>query len=270
MIKHTITKALILPIAFLAFGATAQAEESLTKTTPPIKAELREGAQGDDQRTVPIITGTVTAINGSTITMTSKVKNSTVSTIYTVDASSARIQKNKETGTIASIVVGDTIAVNGTIADSKIAAKIIIAGTTPAGIPKPKAQKEKEQKKIERENDDAPADIKAFMDSMGDGQPIIAGTITAISGSTITITNKSNVTYTVNAANAAITRGTTKKAAVSTLAVGDALVAQGAINDNTVTATMIISKPTPANTAVGVKVGLFGKIGNFFGRIFGF
>ena len=63
----------------------------------------------------------------------------------------------------------------------------------------------------------------------GNGEPVVGGDVTAISGTTLTITNTSNVTYTIDAASATVV----VKGASSTLgnvAMGDTLVVQGTVN----------------------------------------
>jgi hypothetical protein len=111
----------------------------------------------------------------------------------------------------------------------------------------------------------------------GNGQPVIGGTVSAVNGSSLTVTNKSNVTYTVDATNAAVVKGNATSS-VAAIIVGDGVIVQGAVNGTTVTASSVIdqgSAPaqvvpgsgTPAPTHGG---GLFGAIGGLFHRLFGF
>src|ERR1700722_1326994 len=74
--------------------------------------------------------------------------------------------------------------------------------------------------------------------------PGVFGTVSAISGSTLTVTSKgfganaTATTYTVNAANATVMKnGATS--ALSDIAVGDNVMAQGTVSGDTVTATKI-------------------------------
>jgi hypothetical protein len=83
--------------------------------------------------------------------------------------------------------------------------------------------------------------------------PAAVGTVTAISGNSITLTDKkSNTTYTVDATNASITERTKSTTApvagvrpapttitVSQIAVGDTLMVQGTTSGTTITATKI-------------------------------
>lgn len=65
----------------------------------------------------------------------------------------------------------------------------------------------------------------------------MAGTVTAVSGNTITVTGKNGTTYTVDAGSAAITKNMTVTAA--DIKVGDTLMAQGTLTGTSVAATVI-------------------------------
>jgi len=67
-------------------------------------------------------TGTVSAINGNTITLTGKDGKT-----YTVDASSASVKKVADSS-VSNIAVGDTLMVNGTTSGTSITAKNITDG----------------------------------------------------------------------------------------------------------------------------------------------
>ena len=191
----------------------------------------------------PAVVGTVSAVSGKTLTVTSKSmmkpKNSTSTTpapvIYTVDASSASVNKNNATSSVSAIAVGDTVMIQGTITGTNVVAK-----TIRDGLAKPAIQ--------------------------GNGQPIVAGKVTAVSGNTITITNNSNVTYTIDATNAKI----------SNVAVGDNVIVQGTVNGNSVTASSVIDQKAKihnndnSKTRGGMMGNFFGGIGNFFKHMFGF
>ena len=111
----------------------------------------------------------------------------------------------------------------------------------------------------------------------GDGQPILGGTVTAVSGTTITITNKSNTTYTVNAATAKFTKQGATTATIANVATGDAVLVQGAINGNSVTATAVMDQgvppaaPTESTSATGTqtkKPGFMSRVYGFFSNLF--
>ncbi|TSC61322.1 MAG: hypothetical protein Athens041674_810 [Parcubacteria group bacterium Athens0416_74] len=65
----------------------------------------------------------------------------------------------------------------------------------------------------------------------------IHGSVTAVSGTTITVLGKNDVVYTVNAANAEIEHGT-----FADIAVGDTVKVKGTINGSVITATEIEEK----------------------------
>src|ERR1700734_2448393 len=134
----------------------------------------------------PGVFGTVSAISGDTITLSSKGfgQNATATT-YTVDATNATVMKSGSASSVGSIAVGDTLMVQGTVSGDSVTATKINDGVG--------------------------------MGAGGAGrQPGIFGTVSAISGTTLTVTSKAPVgpksssssatatTYTVNAANATV------------------------------------------------------------------
>ncbi len=70
--------------------------------------------------------GTVSAVDGNTITLTGK-----NGTTYTIDASSATVDKISAIN-VSQIQVGDTIGVQGSVSGSSITAKHIMDGVPPA------------------------------------------------------------------------------------------------------------------------------------------
>lgn len=104
----------------------------------------------------------------------------------------------------------------------------------------------------------------------GNGQPIVGGTISAVSGNTLTLTNKSNVTYTVDVSAATVYKSNATSS-VSNLSVGDKVVVQGAVNGSAVTASTVVDQNASANAANSdKKLGFFGAIRGFFHSMFGF
>ena len=72
----------------------------------------------------------------------------------------------------------------------------------------------------------------------------------------MTVTNKSNVTYTVDATNAKIVQGQ-NTIAVSNVAVGDSVVVQGTVNGNSITASSVIDqKARPLEQLLNLKDSL--------------
>jgi len=83
----------------------------------------------------PAVMGIVSAISGNTLTVSGKqgFGSTATTTTYTVDATNAKITKNNTTGTIASIAVGDTVMVQGTISGTNVTATIIRDGKMLSG-----------------------------------------------------------------------------------------------------------------------------------------
>lgn len=218
-----------------------------------LKGDIRAGLKSDDSKWDwnkgdhnPRVFGTVTAVSGSTITITSKGLGLNASSVtYTIDATNAKIEKSGESVTISSIVVGSSIFVEGTINGTSIVAKEIKFG----------------------KGDDK--NLNPMLE--GKGQPIIGGKVTLVSGSTITVTNKSNVAYTVDLTNAKIVKNS-KTAVIADVVVGDTVLVQGTINGQTVVAASVIDQGVSNNPNGdnGKHKGFFRKIGGWFSRIFGF
>jgi len=109
----------------------------------------------------------------------------------------------------------------------------------------------------------------------GNGQPIIGGKVTAINGTSLTVTNASNVTYAVDAISATISKSGVTDATVASIAVGDSVVVQGTVNGTSVIAASVLDTGTPpatptSSTAPATHQGFFGAISGFFSHLFGF
>ena len=88
-------------------------------------------------------------------------------------------------------------------------------------------------------------------------KPGVMGTVTAISGNTITISGMNGTSYTINASNAKLTKGFGNDATtitLSSIAVGDRVGAQGTLSGNSLTATTVID--------FGTGMGLGQMMGN--------
>ena len=151
-------------------------------------------------------------------------KDNTVTT-HVVDASSATVEKGSAgvtpaAATLTDIAVGDTVMVQGTTSGTSIIATKIVDGVMGRG-----------------------------MGMMGHGGPGgrgmgARGTVTAVNGSTITVTGKDGTSYTVNAGSAKLSK--TVDIAVGDIKVGDEIDAQGTLSGTTVTAVHIMDGiPTP-------------------------
>lgn len=169
-----------------------------------------------DHHGPPGVHGTVSAINGTTITLTSTNPSDQTTTTYTVDATNANIMKapaNTTTPTapttisLSDILIGDTLNIRGTVSGTTVTATDIMDG------------------------------LLKMRGGFGKDHGV-GGTITAINGSTIIISDASGKTYTVTADAAKIDKVTTISA--SDLAVGDSIHAEGTITGTTVAATHIM------------------------------
>jgi hypothetical protein len=274
--KYTAALAMTAMVASSLFALSALADT--TAPTPTTAPEGRSEGRGLGMMKKGMgergMIGTVASVNGTSFTISVKARpqkgaptTTATSLTYTVDATKATIMKAGATSTASAITVGDTVMVLGPVTGTTIAAVRVMDG-----LPQMGARKDG----TGDTNGTKPAPILT-----GNGQPVVAGSVTAVSGNTVTITNKSNVTYTVDATNAKID----KAGALSTVAnitVGDMIVAQGTVNGNAITASSIMdqgSTPTTQTqahendnqgTAPAPHKGFFGKIGGFFGNLFGF
>jgi hypothetical protein len=256
-----------LAFAGSAFAATTADGTTLGSSTNTPHVRSRNGAK-------PAVVGTVTAINGTTLTVTSKAwkAHPTASTssvasapaVYTVDASNAKITKGfgstAQTIAVSNIAVNDVVAVTGTVSGANVTATAIRDGgvsfpakgarTGAAGTKAPGAHTKK--------------------------TPGYGGTITAINGTTLTIQSSprfhrksagasgtaastaptaapSTVTYTVDASAAKITEGfgaSAQTLSVSSLTTNERVAIQGTLNSttNTITATSLKVFVKPAGT----------------------
>ena len=211
------------------------------------------------------IVGTVASVSGSTLTVTARygmMNNVGTSTgiTYTVNAAGATVFKNGATSTVASILVGDSVSVNGTVTGTSVVAKTIRDGVIP-GKRIGNGNETNEQPKT------PPTPL-----IIGNGQPVIGGKVASTTGNSITITNASNVTYTVDATNAKIQKGNALTT-ISSISVGDTVVVQGSVNGTAVVASSIIDQTkavTSGTSTVPASVGFFGGIRGFFSKLFGF
>jgi len=273
-----------VPIASLlvSVGLIASTVPAFAATNTPPTRNNRPGMVngGIRQGMKPEFIGTVSAINGSTITMTSKQgfglggfvgRNASSSpktaptitpttVIYSINTTNSTVIKNNATSSVSNISVGDTLMVQGTLNGTNITATNIRDGI---------------MNSLGRDNGANNRGDFASTTSLveGNGQPVIAGTISTISGETLTISNKSNVSYSVDATNAKITQGPNNTVSISNLTVGDNVVVQGTINDTSVTASSIIDQTKPGaatSTPQKPRAGILGGIGQFFMHLFGF
>ena len=269
--KKIVPLFMLASLIIVASGAHVVSAQTAPTTMTARNHQAFEGQGGGRGMMGRGVVGTVSAVNGTTLTITSRPWGKPAAdgttpapTTYTVDASSAQVTKDKVASSISAIAIGDTVMVQGTVTGSSV-----------------KATKIRDGLPIRNQNgQDNQSESKDFpaQSIQGNGQPIIAGTITTVSGKNITITNKSNASFTVDATNAQIRNGDATSS-VSTLTVGDRIIVQGTINGNAVVAYSIIDSgqaTTATNNSQSGQPqkmenhGFFGGIGSFFSHLFGF
>lgn len=247
----------------LALAALLAATPASAATTPPAGAwqggqghgDMMGRGMGKGMGMRPAVVGKVASINGDSITVTSmgfpRMASSTTSTTYTVDATNAVVMKAGATTTVSSIASGDTIVVVGTVSGTNVTATKIMDGVMPGRGPRPN-------------NGGSGAQIQ------GNGEPVVAGTVSGVSGSTITLTNNGSVTYTIDATNAKIQVKGNASAAVSSIASGDKIIVQGTVSGTSITATSVIDQGAPTTNGAPQRIGFLGSVEQFFKGLFGF
>jgi hypothetical protein len=221
----------------------------------------------------PGVFGTVSSVSGNTLMVAQKLRpNATTTPVtYTVDATNAQVYKNGATSTIASVVAGDTVIIQGTVAGTAVVATVIRDGVMMGGRGAPGMLGKRGFGT--RENSSSNPRASAIQ---GSGQPVIGGNISAISGTTLTVTNASNITYAVDALSAKFIKNGTSSPLTSAV-VGDRVIVQGTVNGTSITASSIIDYGSETSSSaqtrappISVNFGFFGAIGNFFKHLFGF
>lgn len=217
----------------------------------------------------PAVVGTVASVSGNTLTVTSRVwqrgapAGAPATTTYTVNASGATVTKDGQSSSISAISVGDFVAIQGTVNGTDVTATSIRDGMMggPRGV------------RGSRDDWRGRAIASTTPPIQGNGDPVIGGTVSAISGSTLTVTAKAGQTYAVDASNAKFTKPGVTDATLASVSVGDSVVIQGTVNGSSVTASSVLDQPAAVSGSGSgnpPRRGLFGAIGGFFTRIFGF
>ncbi len=127
-------------IAATAFAGQALAAENGSTTKPEARRPGLMRGIGNlvrgEKPGLNGIFGTITAINGTTLTVSGRqgramMGNNSTSTLvsYTVDASKAKIViKNNATGTISGLTVGNAVMIAGTVSGTSVTANLIREG----------------------------------------------------------------------------------------------------------------------------------------------
>ena len=200
-----------LPVAavVISVGAGFAGLTSAQTATPTSgTAQVRPMRSGGER---PGVFGKVTAISGNTLTVTETNPKDSTTTTYTVDASSAKVMKGSEgaapaASSVSAIVVGDTVAIRGTVTGTSVVATEVMDGVMPH---------------------------MGFGGKGGMGMGAM-GTVTAVSGNTITITGKDGKTYTIDGSAAKVSK--TSSITVGDIKVGDTIGARGTVSGTTITA----------------------------------
>ena len=226
----------------------------------------------------PAIVGKVSTINGNTISVVGRqnqgmgrpaVAPNTTTVTYTVDATNAVVRKNNATSTVSSIAVGDMVMVQGSVNGTNVVATMIRDNFLGIRDGQGSDKNENGENSKGRNSSSTPP---AFV---GNGLPIVAGKISAISGNSLTVTTAGNVSYVVDATNAKILQGQ-NTITISNVVVGDTVMVQGTVNGSTITASTVIDRSGAVSTNPNPNGndkksgGFFGGIGQFFMHLFGF
>jgi hypothetical protein len=209
-------------ITSIASAAVGAATTSGTVTTGTTAGTASKGPH----RFAPGVRGTVSSISGTTIVVAGK-----DGTNYTVDASGAAFHKAAAgtapaSVTIADIKTGDTVTIRGTVSGTAVTATDVLDGMMGMGG-------------------------QGGMGMMG--RKGVEGTVSAINGTTLTITNADGTSYTVDASKATVTK--TVSEAVSDIKVGDTLGVDGTVSGTSVAAVHIMAGPFPKGPKAGTAAG---------------
>jgi len=220
-----IKKAILTPLVAVslfaggAAGVAVLASAQTTGTTTSSQATSTP-AWGMHRGMNPGVAGTVSAVSGTTITVTGKNNTS-----YTVDVTNAKILKGNQgaapsTISVSDIKVGDMVGVQGTISGTSVTATQVMDGMFMRG---------------------------GFGPGKGPGGMGAMGTVSAVSGNTITLTGKNGTTYTVDATGATVSKLST--VSVADIQVGDTIGVDGTVSGTSVTAKHIMDgMPTKPQT----------------------
>ena len=236
---------LILPVfAQTTTSATGTVTGTVgTSTTVGTTTTSTSTTSGGTNTGNSVVIGTVSAVNGSTITIQTQQFGP-----ITINISNASVSKNGQVSGAASVAVGDVIRVQGTVNGSNVSATIV----TDQG---------------------SGATVRHFsVNLQGNGQPIVGGTVSAVNGSTVTVVTTTGITYTVDSSNATIIKGTSSSS-LSNIVIGDHVLIQGAVNGTSVTASTIVDSGSLNNVHARNHQVFFGQFGSIFNRLltlFGF
>ncbi len=240
-----------------------------------------QNERGRDNR--PVVFGTVSSINGTLLVVTTKngPREDGIIKTYNVDASNSIVYKNNATSSISSVVVGDNLFIQGTVSGTNVVAKIIRDGV-PGRNGNLMDKSRNASSTMQRGERDEKGERKEMGRNnpmfKGDGQPVVEGSVTSINGSILSVLNRNNLVYSVDASNAKVFKGNATSS-LSNVVIGDRIIVQGSVNGQSISATLIFDRGIVAtNTQDKInnenkpteKKGIFKTMGGFFSKMFGY
>ncbi|MEI6490638.1 MAG: hypothetical protein WCO16_02645 [bacterium] len=110
VLRKIVTIGTVALVIFVSFPALAESTNS--QTANPRKMHM--GALRPPMK--PAVVGSVLSISGTSITLSGRVApGNNATTTFNVDASNAKVFKNRATSTVSSITTGDMLFVQGTV-----------------------------------------------------------------------------------------------------------------------------------------------------------
>ncbi len=138
-ISNKISLLSLATICCLSLGivSTTHAQSNNARPNNPDQAPGNNPPSGERPSQAPGVMGTITAIDGTNLTITTRGlgPNDDSGKTYTVDGSSAEITKNNTSATISDLAVDDMVMVIGTISDTTITATEIRQDAMPSDMP---------------------------------------------------------------------------------------------------------------------------------------
>jgi len=219
----------------------------------------------------PGVFGIVQSISGSTLSVQSQMPGEgTSAATYSVNASGATVTKNGAASSLSAVATGDRVMVEGTVSGTSVTATAVHDGM-------PQGGREGMRGGPGAWGNASSTRGMPMMEGaampQGNGQPVIGGTVSSVNGSTISLANKGNTTYTVDASSATVFKNNATSS-IGNVATGDSIIVQGSVNGTSVTASSVIdhgAAPTSSSQDTQHGIGGFmGAIGGLFHRLFGF
>ncbi|MDB5187926.1 MAG: hypothetical protein JWO50_446 [Candidatus Kaiserbacteria bacterium] len=251
----------------LMSGAALSTVFADTNTQPaPQRGPGMERMNGNPMK--PMLMGVITAVNGTSLTVTGKSGFQNATSTFTVDASNAKVVKKGATTTVSALTSGEKVMIEGTVTGTSVVATMIRTDVGPGMM--------MGHGDMMGKHNEASSTMAMIQ---GDGHPVIAGSIASITGNSMTLSTKTNLSYTVDLSSAKVLK-MGAPSTITNLAVGDFVVVQGTVQGSAVVATTVMDQGVPKAASTtgstnpkgpnGENHGFLGNIGNFFKHMFGF